>query len=373
LEKKDIDVRAKDKYRYTALMLAAEKGHTDTVKELLTHTGIDVNEKGTRTLICAAYSNNPETMKLLLDKGAKVDAENEGGYTALMAAARKGYINITQQLLAARADVNAQSKDGKTALMIAAENGHTDTVSAFLDQEGIDVNAKTTDGKTALMAATYNSHTEIVQKLLEKGAKVDAQDVKGKTALMWAAEKSHKEIVQKLLAARADVNAQSKDGKTALMLAAERDDTEIVELLLQNRATYKLGFFDWFYYNQSIYQQLKQATAPDILGNYSTIQALIASTLMTAVFIALLMLTETPSVALICSLWVLLSASATCYIMQSRGYHFHVYAKDSAKPEGSVDFSLNMQSALQLIEKPEEGHAVRPDNKPPGRPRSKSI
>jgi uncharacterized protein len=88
-----------------ALLRAARAGHADTVKNLLTTPGLDVN------------------------------ARDERGNTALMEAARGGHDDVVRALLTARADVRMRNNDGKTALMLASEGGHTQTVQ-LLRQAG---------------------------------------------------------------------------------------------------------------------------------------------------------------------------------------------------------------------------------------------
>jgi uncharacterized protein len=63
-----------------------------------------------------------DTLKALLDAGAKVNASNDLGQTALMMAASNGLVNNVRALLLAGADVNARDKEGKTALRYANSN-----------------------------------------------------------------------------------------------------------------------------------------------------------------------------------------------------------------------------------------------------------
>ena len=69
-----------------------------------------------------------------------------------MDAAGRGHADVAKLLLDKGADVNAKTGKGKTALMMAAENGHADIVHALLGK-GADVNAKTSNGWTALLLA----------------------------------------------------------------------------------------------------------------------------------------------------------------------------------------------------------------------------
>jgi len=70
------DVNATDpKYGATALIYAAQQGHTDTVKLLLDHhADIDAESKlRQNALQQAAFDGHMDTVKLLLERGAKLD------------------------------------------------------------------------------------------------------------------------------------------------------------------------------------------------------------------------------------------------------------------------------------------------------------
>jgi ankyrin repeat protein len=68
------------------------------------------------------------------------------------------------------ADVNATANDGCTALMLAASSGDSEIVRALLSK-GAYVSGKFTEtGKTALMLAREKDYTDIVQLLEAAGA-----------------------------------------------------------------------------------------------------------------------------------------------------------------------------------------------------------
>lgn len=85
-------------------------------------------------LMVAALLGHTETAQALIAAGADVNAEDEG-FTALMCAADGGHANMVKALIAAGADVNAKNTMGETALMRAEKNGHPEIVG-ILRQSG---------------------------------------------------------------------------------------------------------------------------------------------------------------------------------------------------------------------------------------------
>lgn len=99
------------------------------------------------SLICdAAAENNLDDLTLLLD--AKTDIEERiAGETPLMLAAKNGHVDAVKLLLERGAQINARnpetpdSKKGMTALMLAAQQGHDEVVRVLLEH-GADVTIK---------------------------------------------------------------------------------------------------------------------------------------------------------------------------------------------------------------------------------------
>ena len=71
-------------------------------------------------LVQAASAGNLPKVRTMLNKGAKINHQNEYGTTALMAASRRGRVETVQTLLAKGAEINRQSNYGVTALMAAS-------------------------------------------------------------------------------------------------------------------------------------------------------------------------------------------------------------------------------------------------------------
>jgi hypothetical protein len=90
-------------------MTAARTGVPAAVKTLLAH-GADVNAKeswrGQTALMWAAAEGHAETIELLLEAGAQVNARSNTGWTAMLFAAREGKIPAVKALLAGGASAD---------------------------------------------------------------------------------------------------------------------------------------------------------------------------------------------------------------------------------------------------------------------------
>jgi ankyrin repeat protein len=218
-------------------MVAASNNHEERVRFLL-ETGADVNAKTTdgKTPLMRAVSKDQSSFsRPLCLKGADQDARKaaEEEATLQKTAALRAQVETTRLLLEKGADVNARTDYGATALSMAAKQKAWVEVVELLLEGGAQVD---TDGNEPLVAAVRNKQEELVKLFLAHGAKVNAKDPDQKTALMHATEAGDGIITKLLLQNGADVNAKDKNGETALMAAAWYGNSAIAELLLQKGA-----------------------------------------------------------------------------------------------------------------------------------------
>ena len=105
---------------------------------------------------------------MALDRGAHLDHRDTNAYdlTALDWAARNGHEDVVKLLLDRGAEVNAKDANGWTALHLATRQGHKGVVLLLLGR-GSDVGAKTSRGSTPLDLATTIGYMSIVDVLLE--------------------------------------------------------------------------------------------------------------------------------------------------------------------------------------------------------------
>ncbi|MBZ5617273.1 MAG: ankyrin repeat domain-containing protein [Acidobacteriia bacterium] len=208
------DARAKD--RYSALLVAAQYPGSGAAMNLLLDRGAKVRlPKGHGAppfnafpIILAAFSGNFEmigrlhkegdrvddkmillgmfpatpllqlatthridSVRALLDAGARVDEADDDGITVLSWAAIGNRVDMARLLMERGADVNYVDKKGMTPLLYAASIDFGD--SAMVDlllKSGARTGARTTEGLTALDLARKYNHTHLLASLERPGA-----------------------------------------------------------------------------------------------------------------------------------------------------------------------------------------------------------
>jgi len=128
--------------------------------------------------------------RLLLAKGANVNAKNLNGVTPLHLAAKGGHNAIAELLLVNNAKVNAKTKSGNTPLHEAADlvNQRSDTV-ALLVAYNANVNAKNHSGNTPLHLAAFWGHYDLARLLVKHNARIDRRNKFGSTPRQMALER----------------------------------------------------------------------------------------------------------------------------------------------------------------------------------------
>lgn len=171
------------------LIKASLVNDVEKVKKLLSQPGIDlevVDDYGRTALNCA---RKLELIKLLVEAGANINAQNIYGDTLLIVEA-EGYFDGVKIAIEAGADLNIENIYGQTALTRAITFNNINIVNLLLKQPNIDINKQDKDGNTALICAVS-----------EKGATFSTS---GNPA------SNRKKIIELLINADADWNLKNK-------------------------------------------------------------------------------------------------------------------------------------------------------------------
>ncbi len=219
-----------------AIVDAARREDVESLRWLFERGAAAAGRPGTRALLWALRSEDPELAAMVREHGGELDATDPAGVTLLMSMAaaptkQKRAYHILSALLDAGADVNARSRAGRTALMLAVKADRMRVIRRLLEA-GAEVDARDQDGWTPLILAARDGRSRTVAKLLEAGADSNAVSDSGWTALMWAAWHGHVPVVERLLAAGADPNRSSYAGGTALIRAVQAGRPRVVAQLI---------------------------------------------------------------------------------------------------------------------------------------------
>jgi ankyrin repeat protein len=206
---------------------------------ILKHWATLSAEASDADLLVAARNGDPRLVEQLLAQGASVNAREQkppnvgrtplhytaGGYNLPGPAL---HLEVARLLVEKGADVNAKAEGGYTPLHVASGLRNTSMVS-FLLSKGADPNAVDKHG-TPLTAAVLQGHLEIVRLLLKAGANPDIPGELGRPIDMihWAANwyPEHDAIFSALIEARADVKPGAK-GNNPLYSAVSRGRTKV--------------------------------------------------------------------------------------------------------------------------------------------------
>lgn len=120
------------------LGLAAFFGHPETV-QLLVSRGADVaqvakNPMKIQPLHAAAASKNADVVKILVNAGAPVNGKQHEGWAPLHEAAKSNNLEMARALLGKGADPKQTNDKGQSAIGLAAEQGHTEMLKLLKGQ-----------------------------------------------------------------------------------------------------------------------------------------------------------------------------------------------------------------------------------------------
>ncbi|XP_060771448.1 LOW QUALITY PROTEIN: histone-lysine N-methyltransferase EHMT2 [Neoarius graeffei] len=221
--------------RRSALHAAAQRGLLE-ICYLLIQAGakVDAQDKSQRTPLLEAIINNQvEVTRYLIQSGACVYHVEEDGSTGLHHAAKLGNLEIVTLLLnTGQVDINAQDSGGWTPIIWAAEHKHTDVIRALLNR-GADVTLKDKEMNVCVHWASFAGSAQIAELILNAGCPLTSVNLHGDTPLHIAAREGHLHCITLFLSRGADIDVVNKEGDTPLSLA--RPDSPVWVALQINR------------------------------------------------------------------------------------------------------------------------------------------
>lgn len=215
--------------------------------KILLEKGLDINAQnncGSSPLIMAcAYGMNKITL-FLLQQGANLSLTNEKGNTALHETIYCQTDDLKERieiLISHGANINAINNEGETPLHLILDQylDHEMTIETlfFMRDQGADFTIKNNNGETPFRKALSTGNLRMVRLLLDKfAANINDVDSDGNTALHIAIQRNNIDMLNFLLNKGINAQAVNKKRETSIHLAVlEGRTTQTVITLLLNR------------------------------------------------------------------------------------------------------------------------------------------
>ena len=235
-------LQSRDQFDRTPLTYSSWLGHEAIVQLLLQHVAqgvdVDVEDVDSQTpLAFAVGSGRAAVVRLLLEAGANAEAEVPPGITLVGKAAFGDDVECLRHLLQFVPSVDFAGNRGETGLLTAAQHGSLKALQCLLEA-GANINDQSA-GISALAGACSQGQWRAVKALIEAGANVNITPEKGdarltplKMAVLW----SQLRCVRALLLVK-ELKFDEGVNYTALHFAILRKERKMVELLLRAGAS----------------------------------------------------------------------------------------------------------------------------------------
>ena len=243
-----LDDRVEEPGPIPPLFIAASIGVRGIVQILL-KSGHHVNERCTlgTALETAATQGHDSVLSMLLENGADPNLLGRDNYPSLQAAARFGTLESVKVLIESGAKMDDERGSFGSCLIAACVSSGRYWSSAnkkpdFLLDKGANVHISSKTYGNALHAACahYGANLALIEKLVSRGIEIDARGGKYGTALQAACAHSQNDQVIRFLLSQADPCIEVKESKygTALqaICAESHDNDKLATLLLSHGA-----------------------------------------------------------------------------------------------------------------------------------------
>ncbi|XP_051931980.1 protein phosphatase 1 regulatory inhibitor subunit 16B isoform X2 [Hippocampus zosterae] len=217
-----------------ALLEASARNDPDEVRYLLkNNVSPDLcNEDGLTALHQCCIDNYEEMVKILLDRGAGVNAQDNELWTPLHAAATCGHAGLVKILIAHGADLLAVNSDGNMPYDLCEDDPTLDIIETAMANRGI-----TQEMINETRASTERRMLGDIQELVRLGDEVNHQDSQGATLLHIAAANGYMQASELLLEGGARMDLRDSDGWQPLHAAACWGQMHVAELLVSHGAS----------------------------------------------------------------------------------------------------------------------------------------
>lgn len=191
-----------------------------------------IDETNKTPLFWAVIKNNPEVLKLLIERGGDVNAKEVSKFVPLYYAARYGYPDCAKLLIKNGANTNELISGRYSLVSIACGvhgNGGSFELVKLLVENGVPVN-DTNNSTISLRTAARKGSIDIVNYLLDKEATLPENNNQLNELLIYSVRGGMVNLYNKLVEAGVSLEINNENGLT-LLHQASNSTTETDEII----------------------------------------------------------------------------------------------------------------------------------------------
>jgi len=284
--KEGSDVKQLNRWGFDAVTYALlENVNDETMFHLLSKDGNDVNKlthDGRTYIFWAAYKNNVNIVKYLLDKGAKTDVIDDKGYSIMnfMAVAGVDNTELYDLFIEKGGNILDKTPKGANALLLFLPNAKDFNKASYFIDKGLKLESRDKKGNGVIEYTAQKGNQKMLDILIQKGLEYKNPTSNNDNAMLFATLPARKgyntlkffryleglgvepnitnkqgqtplhnlaysnkdiESFNFFMEHGVDVNQVNEEGNTALMIAAKRNDLDVIEKLVSRTENINLS------------------------------------------------------------------------------------------------------------------------------------
>ncbi|OHD62537.1 MAG: hypothetical protein A2014_00230 [Spirochaetes bacterium GWF1_49_6] len=202
---------------------------------LMTNTGVNTGNMGVDSLLHLAVSTeNTEIAKFFIDMGADVKVKeyinsNEFNISVLHTACLKDDFNMVKMLVEKGAEIDAMDGKGRTPLFDACAVGDVDIVKYLFEHGASLTYREPVKGTYPIHEACYWDNADVVKYLLGIGLNKNLTDFAGQTPFKYAVKGENLDIIKMIVDSGAEIDNKGTDGES---IFHGIEDVEVVKYLV---------------------------------------------------------------------------------------------------------------------------------------------
>jgi len=233
-----LSLKAKNVDSQPPIQYALSKSKFYIVNSILTGAYTNaISKEEWRDFFKSVSSGDARGMNAGFKKGIHIDMPNRLGRTAFMTAVLKDHKPLIKILLERGANLNLQDNEGRSLLMLICLKGTEEQLNFLLSKGTVDVNQVDRSGNCALHNCIMKQRLSLIKALLTRDdINVNLTNNKKESILHLAVLTGKAAIVNLVLTTECDINLRDENNFCALYYAVVKENQAVIKTLVDRGA-----------------------------------------------------------------------------------------------------------------------------------------